>query len=224
MVIYLETCGHVPGNLSPHTWKPGSGWCGAKKRGACAAQKVESNHCASRRLQVWSLQPGPPSVIWTIDSQFLPILNFWQISTCHQPVEEGEVMVYTENWKLNRPIRDVWKSSCGHVGCSRPNSCISEAKRTASACPEKGRKCNDGMEEEEDSRPPEALGSSKSIQLEECDRGRWSLLVCRSRINFTMVLLLMTLFDCFGFLQWWEYNGGDAQAACNKCQHITWTY
>ena len=31
-----------------------------------SAQKVESNHCASRHLQVWSLHPGPPRIIWTI--------------------------------------------------------------------------------------------------------------------------------------------------------------
>ena len=27
---------------------------------------MESNHCASRHLQVWSLHPGPPRIIWTI--------------------------------------------------------------------------------------------------------------------------------------------------------------
>ena len=31
------------------------------------AQKEESNFCSFHCLQVWSLQPGPPNVIWTRD-------------------------------------------------------------------------------------------------------------------------------------------------------------
>ena len=106
-----------PGNLEGCTWKPGSGWCGAKKRGACAAQKVESNHCASRRLQVWSLQPGPPSVIWTFNNQFLPIFNFKQVIIVSRSLER---QLYSQRgWghgvrrkskRVNLSIGNVWKS------------------------------------------------------------------------------------------------------------------
>ena len=41
-------------------------WCGGWRLVKIIAQKVESNHCASRHLQVWSLQPGPPNIIWTL--------------------------------------------------------------------------------------------------------------------------------------------------------------
>ena len=56
--------------------KDGPDCCGGRGWTKMSAQKVESNHCASQRLQVWSLQPGPPNVIWTLDLGSSPILNY----------------------------------------------------------------------------------------------------------------------------------------------------
>ena len=64
--------------------KDGSDWCGGRVQTKMSAQKVESNHCASQRLQVWSLQPGPPNVIWTRGIGTKPHFELrWRNATCN---------------------------------------------------------------------------------------------------------------------------------------------
>ena len=152
---------------------------------------MESNHCASRHLQVWSLQPGPPSVIWTFYTQFLFNFSFCQnlnISTAANWSTIGKLKRVGSRCTLTIErinfvhFKGVWKSYNAHKRHLGYNFVYFRGILHNLHLPIEGEKVEGKEEEEAYGWPVEALGSGLSIQLWECDRGRWSQLASKRKI------------------------------------------